>query len=66
MTKEFILYEQAVALKKLGFNEPCFATWVGEALDMSLQIPSNDYFTQIYHMNHHLLTKKQNRAFLLN
>lgn len=46
MTKEFILYEQAVALKKLGFNEPCFATWVGETLDMSLQIPSNDYFTQ--------------------
>ena len=24
MNKEFILYEQALALKQLGFNEPCF------------------------------------------
>ena len=24
MTKEFIPYEQALALKKLGFDEPCF------------------------------------------
>ena len=23
MTKEFVTYEQAVVLKKLGFNEPC-------------------------------------------
>jgi hypothetical protein len=46
MTKEFIPYEQALALKKLGFNEPCFATWRGEILEMSLQIPSDHYFTQ--------------------
>ena len=25
MEKEFIPYEQALALKELGFNEPCFA-----------------------------------------
>jgi hypothetical protein len=25
MNKEFIPYEQALALKELGFNEPCFA-----------------------------------------
>ena len=25
MTKEFIPYEQALALKELGFDEPCFA-----------------------------------------
>ena len=25
MTKEFVLYEQALALKELGFDEPCFA-----------------------------------------
>lgn len=25
MDKEFIPYEQALALKELGFNEPCFA-----------------------------------------
>ena len=46
MTKEFIPYELAVKLKALGFDEPCFATWSGETLDMSLQIPSDDYFTK--------------------
>jgi hypothetical protein len=28
MGKEFIQYEQALTLKELGFNEPCFA-WYG-------------------------------------
>ena len=27
MEKEFIPYEQALALKELGFNEPCFAVY---------------------------------------
>ena len=27
MDKEFIPYEQALALKELGFDEPCFATY---------------------------------------
>jgi len=27
MTKEFIPYEQALALKELGFDEPCFGSW---------------------------------------
>jgi hypothetical protein len=27
MNKEFIPYEQALALKELGFNEPCFAMY---------------------------------------
>ena len=27
MEKEFIPYEQALALKELGFDEPCFATY---------------------------------------
>ena len=46
MEKEFVSYEQAVALKELGFDKECFATWNGDTLDMSLQIPSDDYFTQ--------------------
>ena len=46
MEKEFVNYNQALKLKALGFNEPCFATWSGETLDMSLQIPSDDYFTK--------------------
>jgi len=27
MTNEFIPYEQALALKELGFDEPCFGLW---------------------------------------
>ena len=46
MTQEFVPYELAVKLKAIGFDEPCFATWSGETLDMSLQIPSDDYFTK--------------------
>ena len=30
MTKEFVTYEQALALKELGFDEPCFAFWEAE------------------------------------
>jgi hypothetical protein len=28
MTKEFIPYEQALELKELGFDEPCFGIWM--------------------------------------
>ena len=27
MNKEFVTYEQALALKELGFDEPCFGSW---------------------------------------
>jgi hypothetical protein len=27
MNKEFVPYEQALALKELGFNEPCFGNY---------------------------------------
>ena len=40
MEKEFILYEQALELKGLGFNEPCFG-WFRSTL-----IPSN--FTEFF------------------
>jgi hypothetical protein len=46
MNKEFVPYEPSLRLKALGFDEPCFATWSGETLDMSLQVPSDDYFTK--------------------
>ena len=36
MNKEFILYEQSVALKELGFDEPCFAWYVSK--DYGLEI----------------------------
>ena len=46
MKTEFVPYELSLRLKALGFDEPCFATWSGETLDMLLQIPSDDYFTK--------------------
>ena len=46
MIKEFVPYQESLELKELGFDEPCFATFNGETLDMSLQIPSDDYFTK--------------------
>lgn len=44
--REFSPYDLALRMKSLGFDEPCFATWSGETLDMSLQILSDDYFTK--------------------
>ena len=32
MTKEFVTYEQAIALKELGFDEPCFGYFSYEEL----------------------------------
>jgi len=33
MNKEFVTYEQALALKELGFDEPCWAWWHIEDCD---------------------------------
>jgi hypothetical protein len=30
MKKEFVPYEQALALKELGFDEPCFGAFIGK------------------------------------
>ena len=37
MKKEFITYEQALALKELGFDEECFAFYNGKFLDYKIQ-----------------------------
>ena len=36
MEKEFIPYEQALALKELGFDEPCFMTYLNGKLDKEI------------------------------
>jgi hypothetical protein len=43
--QDFIPFKEAVALKELGFNEHCFATYIGETFDSSVQFLSDDYFT---------------------
>ena len=30
MNKEFVPYEESLALKELGFDEPCLAHWYNE------------------------------------
>ena len=37
MDKEFVPYEQALALKELGFDEPCIAFYNGRFLDYKIQ-----------------------------
>lgn len=44
MTKEFIPYEQALALNELGFNEPCMATYYSKDKSFS-------WHHHIYHTN---------------
>ncbi len=36
MEKEFVTYEQALALKELGFNDKCIKYWVGEIHEKSI------------------------------
>jgi len=37
MNKEFIPYEQALALKELGFDEPCFAKYKSDKLLLNIK-----------------------------
>ena len=42
MKKEFIPYEQALALKELGFDEPCFGYYLDEKLNIFHSTSVND------------------------
>ena len=55
MNKEFIPYEQALALKELGFDEPCFGTWdrpyklwTGNPVNGVLNIPEDVILAPLY------------------
>ena len=37
MNKEYVPYEQALEIKELGFDEPCFAFYNGKFLDFKVQ-----------------------------
>ena len=45
--KEFIPYEQALALKELGFNEPCLASYfhAGKRLDIAVEYVRHGEYT---------------------
>jgi hypothetical protein len=48
MNKEFVTYEQALALKELGFDEPCFGRWI-EPTELSISAPKDDEYCQKQH-----------------
>ena len=48
MRREFIPYEQALALKALGFDEPCFGIWI-ESTELSISSPEDDEYCQKQH-----------------
>ena len=51
MNKEFVSYEQALALKELGFDEPCFA-WYNDNGNYMLGIDEVRFDTKkTYHFN---------------
>ena len=43
MNNEFIPFEQALALKELGFNEPCFAHFVKHDDEIKCILDSDDF-----------------------
>lgn len=48
MNKEFIPYEQALELKELGFDEPCFGFYLKNQLELNIGFIKND---RIYNEN---------------
>ena len=44
MTKEFIPYEEALALKELGFNEPCLGLYHNDKTFYPTQCKSHEQF----------------------
>lgn len=48
MEKEFIPYEKALALKELGFDEPCFAFYNNAEANPYIKQDFNDELKEIY------------------
>ena len=61
MTQEFIPYEQALALKKLGFDEPCFGTYRKNAINGNPFEYSIDFHTKV-ELDHNLCPKNSDYA----
>jgi hypothetical protein len=41
LENEFIKYEEALALKELGFDEPCFIYWVHDGVEITFSTSHN-------------------------
>ena len=67
MKTEFVLYEQALALKELGFDEPCFGTWdrpdklwTGNPVNGILDIPEDIVLAPLYSQAFRFFREKYN------
>ena len=60
MDKEFVPYEQALALKELGFHEPCFAFYNGKFIQ-STEFDFDSYNS--IDVGHHPLAPTFSQAF---
>ena len=61
MNKEFIPYEQALALKELGFNEPCFKKYIAGCLWSNPTTP--EVYKNIHANSSDCLTPLYQQAF---
>ena len=69
MKENFCTYEQALALKELGYNEPCFGTYIGKEKELKnyvsfLSIGGNDSINAIT-ISYSELTKQAQEDFIL-
>ena len=56
--KEFIPYQETLALKKLGFDEPCFATY-HDVIKALLYQQAFRFFTEKFNLPSHIATYYQ-------
>jgi hypothetical protein len=61
MEKEFVNYEQALALKELGCDEPCYRFYYGDRLALALNLEHGDTNTKLQklHPNYVAVPLKQ-------
>ncbi len=59
MEKEFVTYEQAKALKKLGFVDPCWCYFMNSIFNDSMFIKDYDYLNKMTHSRCILAPLKQ-------
>ena len=52
MNKEFVPYEEALALKELGFNEPCIGFYEKDNLDI---IPNKQYLSKLSYIQNDVI-----------
>ena len=58
MEREFISYTEAVALKELGFDEPCFVYWVFDGVEVTFSTSHNRSGWSMIGFKNNQMTKK--------